>query len=216
MTSEKKTENKKAENKKTENREAESTQLPPQDSVKDPAKDPFLGQPDPDLIAELVRTFDVKPDLKPLPKYGVFLWWSDQLPQWIHPDDLELAERLVPGCKVFRREVCGEEADREAGYFCYQYGNESFRAFPIVWLEIQSDGFEVGDRIEVKSENGKRRPIVATIAEMTWGRYRQKIEYHLERNGMPLRRSYRREEIRPALRLGGHLTPREQELLSRS
>ena len=190
----------------------ENTQLDPEDSN----ADPFVGQPDPQLIADLVRTFDVKPDLKPLPKYGVFLWWSDQLPQWIHPDDLELAERLVPGCKIFRREVCDSEVDRDSGYFGYHYGSESFRALPIVWLEIHSDGFEVGDRVEVKSENGKRRPILATIAEMTWGRYRQTIEYQLERNGMPLRRRYRREEIRPALRLGGHLTPREQELLSRS
>lgn len=188
----------------------------PDSDQQHPAVDPFQGEIDLDLIAEQIRTFDVQPDLKPLEKHGVFLWWSDQLPEWIHPEDLETAEKLVPGLKIFRREVPETTHDRKAGYFRFCYGALSFRALPIVWLEVQPEGFEIGDRVEVKSSSGKRRPGVATIRDVVWERHRKMIVYLLERNEMPLPRPFLADEIRPALRLGHYLTEREREQLAKS
>lgn len=170
--------------------------------------DPFIGDPDTELLAQQISTFDVKPDLKPETKYGVFLWWSDRLPKWIHPDDIEIANRLVPGFKVFRREPCQNASDRQLGYFELCYGEESFRALPIVWLEITSEGWEVGDRVEVKSRHGKRRPGIATITDMVWDRLAKRIEYVLERNGMALPNRFQNEDLRPAFVLGQHLNER--------
>lgn len=183
----------------------------PDSDQQDSFVDPFQGEIDLDLIAEQIRTFDVQPALKPLVKHGVFLWWSDQLAEWIHPEDLATAEKLVPGLKVFRREVSEAELDRKVGYFRFCCGAESFRALPIVWLEVQPEGFEIGDRVEVKSSNGKRRPGVATIRDVVWERHRKVIIYLLERNGMPLPRPFLADEIRPAVRLGHFLTERERE-----
>lgn len=171
-------------------------------------EDPFYGQLDQDALAQ-IRSFDSKPELKTLVKHGVFLWWSDRLPAWIHPDDIELARDLVPGYRVFRREMCEGYADRELGYAKLCYGLESFRALPIIWLEVPDTGFAVGDRVEIKSEHGKRRPGLATITGMTWDRHRQRVQFKLRRNDMPLPDPYLAENLVPALRLGGHFNHRE-------
>ena len=171
-------------------------------------QDVFFGELDQEALA-LIKSFDSKPDLKPITKYGVFLWWSDQLPTWIHPDDLDTARRLVPGYRVFRREMCDGFADRELGFAKLCYGQETFRALPIIWLEVDNEGLEIGDQVEIKSAQGRRRPGIATLTDMTWNRHRRKIEYQLSRNGMPLRSPFLAEELMPAIRLGHHLNQRE-------
>ncbi|MEL7496038.1 MAG: hypothetical protein AAFN77_00405 [Planctomycetota bacterium] len=178
--------------------------------------DPFVGDGQEVLDPGLIRTFDVDPNLKLPTVYGVFLWWSDRLPSWIHPDDVEIAERLVPGCRVFRRDVCESKLDQQLGYQQLSYGDESFRSLAVVWLRVQYEGYEVGDRVEVKSEHGKRRPELATINDMVWNRHKKWIEYRLEKQGMPIKRPYRANEIRPAMSLGGFLSLREREQLARA
>jgi len=54
--------------------------------------------------------------LKRPPKHGVCLWWSDRQPSWIHPDDVEKADVMIPGDRVFRRDECENFADRELGF----------------------------------------------------------------------------------------------------
>jgi len=157
-----------------------------------------------------IKTFDSSPDLKLQTKFGVFLWWSDRLPAWVHPDDLPLAEKIVPGFRVFRREPCDDAAQRQLGYARLHYGRQSFRAFPIVWLEVASEGFEVGDRVEIKSEHGKRSPGLAAIDQMLWNRNAKRIEYHLVRNGMKLKRKHEGHELIHAIQLKGFLNNRQR------
>ena len=35
-----------------------------------------------------ISTFEKLPGLKLPTSYGVFLWWSDRIPSWVHGDDL--------------------------------------------------------------------------------------------------------------------------------
>jgi hypothetical protein len=155
-----------------------------------------------------IKTFDSAPDLKLQTKFGVFLWWSDKLPKWIHPDDLPLAEKIVPGFRIFRREPSDAPDERKQGYARLHYGKQSFRAFPIVWLEVASEGFEVGDRVEIKSEHGKRKPGLANIDQMLWNRNAKQIEYFLIRNGMKLERKFEGHELSHAVELEGYLDHR--------
>lgn len=183
---------------------AESSERP----ATDHPLDRFVGELD-EAALEQIRTFDSAPDLRPVTKHGVFLWWSDRLPAWIHPDDLEVASRIVPGCRVFRRDLCENASDRELGYAKYVYGPQSLRALPIIWLEVSDEGFEVGDRVEIKSSHGKRHPMIVTIRDIIWNRHRRVIEYYVSRNGMPIRQTFEAEDLVPARRLGGYLNRRE-------
>jgi len=150
--------------------------------------------------------------LKRRTKFGVFLWWSDQIPTWVHPDDVQTAERLIPGYRVFKRCECENSSDRELGYSIFQYGQECFRGKPALWLEVQCHGFEIGDLIEIRSLFGKLSPQIAVITAILWNRNSLEIQYFVSVNGARVQRPYSIGEIRPAIRLGRHLSPRELRL----
>lgn len=149
-------------------------------------------------------------------KYGVFLWWSDQTPSWVHPDDRQVVEHLVPGNRVFRREECENYADRELGYSKLVYGESVFRALPSIWLEVAYEGIELNDYVEIKSRYGKLRARIATISEIVWNRHSRTIEYFLSFNGQRESRAYTIDEFQPAIRLGHHLSNRELRTAART
>lgn len=147
--------------------------------------------------------------LKPQLKHGVFLWWSEQTPAWIHPDDLAAALSLVPSSRIFKRLECENFADRKLGYFEFAYGKQTFRALPGLWLEIETEGFDLGDVVEIRSQNGKLRPGMASIRGLHWNRRSNRIDYYLDTNGMRVERSFAYDDIQPASRLGEFLDQRE-------
>ncbi len=124
-----------------------------------------------------VRHIESEIPLKRPPQYGVCLWWSDELPSWIHPDDVEAADQLVPGNRIFRREDCPNFADRKLGYSLMSYGPHQFRALPAIWLPIGFEGFEIGDRVEIKSQLGRATAMICTIREVRWNRHQRRINY---------------------------------------
>ena len=152
--------------------------------------------------------------LKRESKFGVCLWWSDEKPFWLHPEDVEIAKSFVPGNRVLRRSECQNFADRELGYSVFQYGESEFRALPAIWLEISGDGYELNDLVQVKSQYGRLDPVIATICEIKWNQNRRKIEYHLSVNGRQVSRVFEANEIQPAIRLNSHLNHRELRLSS--
>jgi len=158
----------------------------------------------------------VKSTLKRESKLGVCLWWSDEQPFFLHPDDEEVARRLVPGRRVLRRSECENFADRELGYSLFEYGDLKFRALPAIWMELKGDGFELGDFVQVKSQNGKRHPVVATICEIKWNPNKRKIEYELSINDWTSGHIYCADELQPAPRLDSYLSPRELEMSAKS
>ncbi len=154
-------------------------------------------------------------DIRRSVQYGVCLWWSDDLPSWIHPDDVEIAERLVPGNRVFRREDCQNFADRKLGYTEFSYGDQKFRALPAIWLPVQSEGIEIGDLVEVKSQLGKRRPALHDVCEIRWNRHVRRIEYFVDGHAKHYSQPLTADDLQPAVRLNGFLSERELTIAAR-
>lgn len=152
--------------------------------------------------------------LSVLPKHGFCLWPEDG-EDWIHPNDLEIARKLIPSKRIFRKADCDDPVLRNLGYAEYRYGDRSFRGLPTLWHEVESDGYELGDTVELKSGYGKLRPIIADIVGMYWNRHEKTIEYELLRNGVPQLNRYQSHQFRLCMKIGVAPSPRQKALLNR-
>ncbi len=168
---------------------------------------PFDWQPPSATLtkAELRKFRPFTAPLKMPPQHGVFLWWPADPNLWAHPDDTEIIRQLVPGSRIFRRDISPDYSDRELGFVVYQYGDIRFRARPALWREITPDVFRPGDFVEIKSRSGKARPRIARITEILWDRHSRRIEYIVASRNMQLERRFHAEDLRPAIPLGSHL-----------
>ncbi|MFT5303329.1 MAG: hypothetical protein ACI87E_004152 [Mariniblastus sp.] len=183
--------------------------LPPKRLLSEPESIPFAWPTAQDQVGFHSEVRVPHSTLKPPLKHGVFLWWSEQTPAWIHPDDLDAALSMVPSCRIFKRRECDNFADRELGYFEFASGKHKFRALPGLWREIETEGFELGDLVEIRSQNGKLRPGMASIRDIQLNRKSNQIDYYLDKNGMRVERSFAYNDIQPASRLGEFLEQRE-------
>ncbi len=148
-------------------------------------------------------------ELKQPTKFGVFLWWTEQTPSWVHSDDVKTADSLIPSDRVFLRTDCSNASDRELGFSKFQYGGQYFRGKPALWLEVPDQAIEIGDRVEIKSQNGKLKPQIACVIDILWNRTKRTVEFLLSVNEIPIRRRFLVSDLRPTVRLGEHLTTRE-------
>lgn len=169
-----------------------------------------------DLSQSAYRLNDVRVEerLSVLPKHGFCLWPEDG-EDWIHPNDLEIARSLIPSKRVFRKEDCSDPILKNLGYAEYAYGDRSFRGLPSLWHEVMTEGYELGDTVELKSGYGKLRPIIADITGMYWNRKVQAIEYELEKNGVPQPNRYQANQFRLCMKIGFAPSPRQKALLNR-
>ena len=169
-----------------------------------------------DLAQSASRQDDVRIEerLSVLPKHGFCLWPEDG-EDWIHPNDIEVARQLIPSKRIFRKEDCSDPILKNLGYVEYSYGDRSFRGLPSLWHEVTTEGYELGDTIELKSGNGKLRPIIADIVGMYWNRHDQVIEYEMEKNGVPQPNRYQANQFRLCMKIGVPPTPRQKALLNR-
>ena len=85
-----------------------------------------------------------------------------------------------------------------------------------MWLEVQSDGYEIGDPVEVMSRGGRESPFVARIAEVLWDRRKRLVNYRLEQNGTLLPKSYVVEQFRMVRPINGQISYRQLQLLERN
>jgi len=169
-----------------------------------------------DLAQSAYRLDDVKVEdrLSVLPKHGFCLWPEDG-EDWIHPNDLEAARSLIPSKRIFRKEDCFDPILKNLGYVEYSYGDQSFRGLPTLWHEVATEGYELGDTVELKSGYGKLRPIIADVTGMYWNRKVQAIEYELEKNGVPQPNRYQAKQFRLCMKIGVAPSPRQKALLNR-
>ena len=158
--------------------------------------------------ADETPSFPVEP-LKIPPKYGVYLWWP-VAEDWVHRDDLDTANELIPSDRVFRREEYDDQ------YSLLLYGDQFIRIRPVIWLEIHSEGYEIGDQVEVKSQMGKGQPVVATIVDIRWDKQSRMIKYSLSANGRAVERAYTSDEFQLTQPLGSFLDERKLRLLERA
>ncbi len=128
-------------------------------------------------------------------EFGVFLWWPGDDDKWIHPHDVPKAKEIIPGNRVFRRD------DFDDTYNLLTYGEYEIRIRPAMWLPVKTDGFDLGDAIEVKSNFGQTRPFIGTIEDMFWHRNEKVIEYLINKSGNVLPKRYRAFELQAVDRL---------------
>lgn len=170
-----------------------------------------------DLSASAYRQDDSRmreARLKVLPQHGFCLWPEDGH-DWIHPNDLAVAKSLLPSKRIFRKQDCTDPVLEKIGYCEYTYGAVSFRGLPTLWHEVESDGFELGDTVELKSNYGKLRPIIGQLVGMYWNRHIQKIEYEIEKNRVLQPNRFHAEQFRLCMKIGVSPNPRQQALLNR-
>jgi hypothetical protein len=121
--------------------------------------------------------------------YAVYQRWPQDGTGWVHPEDVNTVRRLIPGRRIFRREP------DEGRYMVFSYGQREFRVLPTLHLAIDGEGFDIGDRIEVKSQLGRNRPFIGRIREMRWNERHQRIEYFLARREQGVPRWYSADEL---------------------
>ena len=155
-----------------------------------------------------IRLGKIESDLVQKPKYGIFPWWPDDAINWVHPDDLSVAKELVPGNKILRRAtvmVSGEDESLEGShdrFSSFEYGSQTFRASPRMWLEVPEPDYELSDQVEIRSKLGKIHPKIATVTEVCWNRSKRIAEYRLAQIGMPVAGLFHAADLQPAVRLG--------------
>ena len=143
-------------------------------------------------------------------QFGCYLRWPVDGTDWIHPEDVELCKRLIPGNRVFQKQIEDQTYNRLV------YGEHSIRVKPTLWLEVPVDGYLIGDRVEIRSRIGKRRPAIGTINDIFFNTRRKAVEYKLVVNGKMLPESYYFEDIQPAFELGKPLDSRQRTLMEKS
>ena len=131
-------------------------------------------------------------------RYGVFAWWPDDRnlagegEQWLHPYDEVVAADYLPSDRVWQR------FRGEGMYDLYCQGEIRFRAQPRMWIEVQHEGYWIGDFVELLSQQGERDPFVAQICEVRWNRQTRELEYLLSRAGHAMTQLFTRSEFRNA------------------
>ncbi|MCC6507966.1 MAG: hypothetical protein IT423_02590 [Pirellulaceae bacterium] len=127
-----------------------------------------------------------RPDL---PDYGAYLRWPVAGTDWIHPDDIALAESLIPSARVFRR------LQYDGQYYHVQYGTVMLRVRPTMWTQMPVCDVQVGDRVEIISRFGQQDPGIAIVADVLANRSADNYEFRLQRGEMSLPQLFVREQF---------------------
>ncbi len=118
--------------------------------------------------------------------------------RWIHPDDIQLAERLIPSRRVFCR------ADYDGLYYHLHYGDIVLRVQPTMWTAVGKIDVQVGDRVELLSQFGTKDPCIATVEDIHCDRAEGEVQYWLRKSEMTLPQAFVRSDFR-LLTLRHHL-----------
>ena len=128
--------------------------------------------------------------LKTDPKYGYFPWWPQDGDDWLHPDDVVAARSMIPGGRIYRR-------DGGSGpYLVLHYGEIRLRVRRTLWCEVEPEGFDVGDWVEILSRGLRNTPRTGTIREMLWDDQERAIRYQITENDVPIENRYEASDLR--------------------
>jgi hypothetical protein len=128
--------------------------------------------------------------MKTDPKYGHYPWWPENGDEWLHPEDVALARQTIPGARVFRRD--GEQGD----FIILHYGDLRLRVKRTLWQEVDSEGFEIGDWVEVLSRSRRNTPHTGFIREMRWSTTKRCLQYNITEADQPIPNDYVAEDLR--------------------
>jgi hypothetical protein len=127
--------------------------------------------------------------MQQFPQYGCFPRWPEDGQGFIHPDDVPVAVRCLPGERVVRRDAF------DGVYYHYRYGTARFRLRPCLWLQVTSEGIDIGDTVETKGVGLERELFVATVWGMHFVRRKGRILYRLRRGDSIVPRLYARHQM---------------------
>ena len=114
--------------------------------------------------------------MKTDPRYGYYPWWPEDGDDWLHPEDVAAARAMIPSARVFRR-------DGETGPFVVlHYGPVRIRAKRTLWQEVKSEGFNLGDWVEVLSRMQSNTPRTGVLCEMHWDETARGLRYQVQEN----------------------------------
>jgi hypothetical protein len=130
------------------------------------------------------------PPLKNDPKYGYFPWWPEDGDDWVHPDDVAVARDMIPSDRVFRRD------GKEGEYVLLHYGEIRLRVHRTLWQEVEPEGLEIGDWVEVLTRGMRNEPHTGTIREMRWDDRQRRIGYLITENSQPIEQLYASDDLR--------------------
>lgn len=133
------------------------------------------------------------------PRYGYYPWWPEDGNDWLHPDDVEQARRMIPSMRIFRRD--GEQEP----FVVLYYGETKLRVLRTLWREVDSEGFELGDWVEVLSRCGHNEPRTGIIREMVWDERAHAIGYQISDNSQPIAKFFTADDLR-------HVVPTVEKL----
>ena len=125
------------------------------------------------------------------PRYGYYPWWPEDGDEWLHPEDVELARQMIPSTRIFRRE--GEHGP----FVCLYYGELRIRVKRTLWQEVDGEGYEIGDWVEVMSRGHRNTPRTGTISEIHWNSTDRRMSYRIVENDKPIPNDYSSDDIRP-------------------
>lgn len=113
------------------------------------------------------------------PKYGYYPWWPEDGNDWIHPEDVEQARSLIPSPRVFRRDGASGE------FIVLHYGDQRLRVRRTLWRELQWEGFDIGDLVEVRPRGMQNEPRTGVIRDMLWDHHTGQMHYLLDGPDLP-------------------------------
>lgn len=117
--------------------------------------------------------------LKVDPKYGHFPWWPEDGNDWVHPDDVELARRTIPSPRIWCREGIVPQPDNQGNWVVLHYGKLQLRVERVLWVDLEGEGLEIGDHIEVLPHGMKNDAQLGEIRERHWQPHKSRIAYQI-------------------------------------
>ena len=129
--------------------------------------------------------------LKTDPKHGIYPWWPEDGDDWLHPEDVVTARRMIPSDRVFRRD------GSDGPYVLLHYGDVRLRVLRTLWIAVQWEGLDVGDWVEVMSRGSKNEFRTGRVREMLWHAKSGTIRYQISQAGTPIETLFTREDLRP-------------------
>lgn len=112
-------------------------------------------------------------------RWGWFPWCPEAIKRLVHPFDVAIASRFVPGPRILTVNRCSQDAQ----YHLAHYGHLCFRIKPILWREVPDPGVQLGGLVEISSLNSSREPGLATVEEVFWDSTDEAIRFQLSSRG---------------------------------
>lgn len=121
------------------------------------------------------------------PAWGLYPWFEEHGPSFVHHDDLDEFRRLSPYGKIFK--LIG----RDGTFIIISYGNSSFRVLPDLFQKVPDIAFPIGSKVTIRNKK-----VEATVDSIQWHHGAAKPVYYLRRDGKLDSRRYSAEDLERA------------------